>query len=248
VPPTRPELRGSLSGCRGTCSDGDCWSAQNPAKTQVSIRRESIRQSAHLPIVFQILIEGEPRFHRSCATQLAVSAQGSLGRAAEYIGDQHKIPTRDTQDFLQRSIAVGFVDFEGDTDGPLFNGNLFKRETVAKSAKVLSSLSSEEQSRVTEFDEILKGRGCVLASKADAVLGRTLFEKLKAAGVYEINTVSNEYGEHAFVNSPGAFHKFVSPLVDDSFDLAKALVTALTYGMTLRHSATPVDATPISDS
>jgi hypothetical protein len=57
---------------------------------------------------------------------------------------------------------------------------------------------------------------------------------LTAAGLFEINTVSNEHGEHAFVTSPGAFHKFVNPLVDDSFDLAKALVTALTYGMTLR--------------
>ena len=39
------------------------------------------------------------------------------------------------------------------------------------------------------------------------------------------------------MNSPGAFHKFVNPLVDDSFDLAKALVSALTYGMTLRHAS-----------
>ena len=76
-----------------------------------------------------------------------------------------------------------------------------------------------------------------MATKADSVLGRTLFEKLKAAGVYEVNTVSNEHGEHAFVNSPGAFHKFVNPLIDDSFDLAKALVSALTYGMTLRHAS-----------
>jgi hypothetical protein len=116
---------------------------------------------------------------------------------------------------------VGFIDFEGDgADGLLFNGNLFKRDTITKSAKVLSSLSSDEQSKITEFDAIIKARGCVLASKADAVLGRTLFEKLKAAAVYEVNTVSNEHGEHAFVNSPGAFHKFVDPLVDDSFDLA----------------------------
>ena len=41
--------------------------------------------------------------------------------------------------------------------------------------------------------------------------------------------------KHAFVNSPGAFHKFVNPLIDDSFDLAKALVSALSYGMMLRH-------------
>ena len=106
---------------------------------------------------------------------------------------------------------------------------------MAKSERVISSLSSEEQTKLAEFDEILKRSGCVLAATADRVLGRTLFEKLKAAALYEINTVSNEHGEHAFVNSPGAFHKFVNPLIDDSFDLAKALVSALTYGMTLRH-------------
>lgn len=154
----------------------------------------------------------------------------------EFIGDTHKIAARDTRDFLQRSIELGFVDYEGEgDDGLLFNGNLFKRDTVIKSEKVISYLSSEEQTKLAEFDEILKRSGCVLATTADRVLGRTLFEKLKAAGLYEVNTVSNEHGEHAFVNSPGAFHKFVNPMIDDSFDLAKALVSALTYGMTLRH-------------
>jgi len=81
---------------------------------------------------------------------------------------------------------------------------------------------------------MLKRGGCVLATRADMILGQPLFEKLKAAGVYEINTVSNETGTHAFVTSPGAFHKFVNPMVDDSFDMAKALVSALTYGMILR--------------
>ena len=46
--------------------------------------------------------------------------------------------------------------------------------------------------------------------------------------------MSNEEGEHSFVTSPGAFHKFVNPMVDDSFDMAKALVSALSYGKQLR--------------
>jgi hypothetical protein len=169
-------------------------------------------------------------------SELTSQSPQSIKRSAEYIGDSHRIPSRDTLDFINRSIEIGFVDFEGEgDDGLLFNGNLFKRDTVAKSEKVLSSLSSEEQIKISEFNDILRRNGCVLATKADAILGRTLFEKLKAAGVYEVNTVSNEDGEHAFVNSPGAFHKFVNPLIDDSFDLAKALVSALTYGLTLRH-------------
>ena len=41
----------------------------------------------------------------------------------------------------------------------------------------------------------------------------------------------NDQGEHAFVTAPAAIHKFVDPMVDDAFDLAKALVAALTYGI-----------------
>lgn len=159
----------------------------------------------------------------------------SFADAAELIGDRHSMTTGEAKDFIKRSADIGFVDFEGEgEDGLLFNGNLFKRDSVAKSQKVLLSLSSAEQSKVAEFDEVLKRTGCVLANRADTILGDALFEKLKAAGVYEINTVSNETGTHAFVTSPGAFHKFVNPLIDDSFDMAKALVSALTYGMNLR--------------
>lgn len=186
-----------------------------------------------------ILTDAGPSAYEAAAidvAELTSQAPQSMRRVGEFIGDTHRITSRDTQDFLQRSIEVGFIDYEGEgDDGLLFNGNLFKRETVAKSEKVISSLSSDEQSKLAEFDEILKRSGCVVAATADRVLGRTLFEKLKAAALFEINTVSNEHGEHAFVNSPGAFHKFVNPLIDDSFDLAKALVSALTYGMTLRH-------------
>jgi hypothetical protein len=173
-----------------------------------------------------ILTDAGPTKYEEAAIDLAELTSQSpqnIARSAEYVSDIHQISSKDTQDFINRSIEIGFVDYEGDGgDGLLFNGNLFKRDTVGKSQKVLSSLSSEEQAKVTEFDEILKRNGCVLATRADNLLGRILFEKLKAASVYEINTVSNEHGEHAFVNSPGAFHKFVNPLIDDSFDLAKA--------------------------
>jgi hypothetical protein len=60
---------------------------------------------------------------------------------------------------------------------------------------------------MAELDEILRTNGCVLAKQAESVLGHALFEKLRAAGLYEISTVSNETGEHAFVSSPGAFHR-----------------------------------------
>jgi hypothetical protein len=207
-------------------------------RSATEVRVLGVTTRATLSHASDILNDSGPSTYEEAAIDLAeltsASPQGIV-RSAEYISDTRHIPNKDTRDFIQRSIQIGFVDFEGEGgDGLLFNGNLFKRDTVAKSEKVLSSLSSEEQSKVTEFDQILKHAGCVLATKADSVLGRALFDKLKAAGVYEINTVSNENGEHAFVSSPGAFHKFVNPLIDDSFDLAKALVSALSYGMTLR--------------
>lgn len=62
-----------------------------------------------------------------------------------------------------------------------------------------------------------------------------MFRKLIAAGVFDLNTVSNDSGEYIFMTSPDSFHKFVDPMIDDCFDMAKALVSALTYGMTRRH-------------
>ncbi len=157
---------------------------------------------------------------------------------AEYIGDTHKIPSRELEDFLHRAEQIGFVDAEGEgTDCLIFNGNLFRRDNINKASRVLNSLSSAEQSKMREFDELLKARGCVNARQAEAMLGVEVFDKLKASAVYDLNTVSNDQGEHVFVTAPGAFHKFVDPFVDDGFDMAKSLVSALTYGMTQRSSS-----------
>ena len=64
------------------------------------------------------------------------------------------------------------------------------------------------------------------------------FDKLVAAGVYSLNQVTNRAEQpRSYVDSPSAFHKFVDPMVDDCFDLAKALVAALTYGMRARSAS-----------
>ena len=159
-----------------------------------------------------------------------------FSEAQEYVGDIHEMKTADACDFLNRASEIGFVDVEGDdpSNTLLFNGNLFKRDSVKKSKAVLTSLNDAEQKKLTEVNEMLNASGCVLAATIESRLGTQLFEKLKAAGTLEVNIVSNEQGEHAFVTLPGAFHKFVNPLIDDSFDMAKALVSALSYGMSLR--------------
>ena len=157
----------------------------------------------------------------------------------EFIEDTFKISKSESSIFTQRASEIGFVDQEGDDPDNilLFNGNLFKKNNVQKTALILSSLTSQEEQSFREIIEYLKSVGCCHSDICERNLGNSLFEKLKAAGAIEVNTVSNEKGEHVFVTLPGSFHKFVNPMIDDSFDMAKALVSALSYGMTLRSSS-----------
>lgn len=179
--------------------------------------------------------DSEPsRFERAALDlgELASAAPVSEVGAAEYLGDTHKLSKAETSDFLSQAAQIGFVDAEGSgTDRLLFNGNLFRRDSAAKAKRVLDSLTGLEQGLVAEVEGKLKAHGCVLAAQVETILGVDLFAKMKAAGVYDMNVVSNETGEHVFVTAPGAFHKFVDPMVDDAFDHAKALVAALSYGM-----------------
>jgi hypothetical protein len=189
-----------------------------------------------------IFDDGQPGNHEIAAIELGEMASHTpiaLLDAKEYIGDTYAMKSADVSDFLRRSSEIGFVDQEGDDPSNilLFNGNLFKKDAVAKAARVLSSLSSAEQASLVALTDQLNKTGCLYAVTCETNLGFTLFEKLKAAGVLEVNTVSNELGDHSFVTLPGAFHKFVNPLVDDTFDMAKALVSALSYGMQLRSSS-----------
>ena|SRR5579875_2393280 len=161
------------------------------------------------------------------------SAPKPFGATLEFISDEFGLATNKTVDSLMRAETVGFVDAEGrDGDKLFFNGNLFRRDNLVKAKRVLDSLSAEEQRRVRTLDQQLGQRGCLALSEAEDVLGASLFEKLRAAGMYDVNHVANPSGEFGFITKPAAFHKFNDPLVDDAFDLAKALVAALFYGMT----------------
>jgi hypothetical protein len=119
------------------------------------------------------------------------------------------------------------VDKEGEGgDRLLFNGNLFRRDSVVKSQKVLASLTGPEQRLVIEVAAALAKGGCVTGVYVESILSKPLFEKLAAAGVYDLNQVTNEQGNYIFVTSPSAFHKFVDPMVDDTFDMAAARLAA----------------------
>jgi hypothetical protein len=181
--------------------------------------------------------ENDPQPFERAAVGLAELASDAPLRAVaahEYIGDAYMLTKADTTDFLQQACEIGFVDAEGEgEDRLLFNGNLFRRDTAAKTKKVLDALSTAEQAKLTEFGQMIAKLGCVTLGVAEKVLGPILLSKLRAAAIFDMNVVSNEAGEHVFVTAPGAFHKFVSPMVDDAFDHAKALVAGLSYGMSL---------------
>ena len=59
-----------------------------------------------------------------------------------------------------------------------------------------------------------------------------MYSKMCAIGFIDENSIGNEAGTFSFVTRPAAFSKFTNSAVDDAFDLAKAFVTSLTYGMT----------------
>jgi hypothetical protein len=181
--------------------------------------------------------ESEPTVQERAAiglAEVASSAPIASKSAIEFIGDEYKLKNADAVDFVQQAAEIGFVDAEGAADDRLlFNGNLFRRDTAEKTKKVLDSLSSAEATKLTEFDQLLRSKGSILASAAEKILGGPLFSKLKAAALYDMNIVSNEAGDHVFITAPGSFHKFTNPMIDDAFDHAKALVAALSYGMSL---------------
>ncbi len=177
----------------------------------------------------------EPEQQENAAIFLGEMVSNSpIGKkiASEQLGDEFKLAKNEVDDLMWQATSIGFIESDEDTDDPLlFNGNLFRRDSIAKTRKVLDSLSVEEQRAFHEFEDMLKRSGAVRLEKAEQMLGSVLLSKLRAAAVFDENIVSNENGDHSFVTSPGAFHKFTSPLIDDAFDHAKALVSALSYGM-----------------
>lgn len=185
--------------------------------------------------------DAEPNRYEKASISLAELASNSPIRrvdVSEKIGDEHHLTNMEVKDFLDRAEEIGFVDKEGNGDDRLlFNGNLFRRDNVAKAQRVLSSLKESEQQLVAEIGERLAKLGCLTATYVESVLSQPLFEKLIAAGVYDLNQVTNEQGVHIYVTSPSAFHKFVDPMIDDCFDMAKSLVAALSYGMKSRSSS-----------
>lgn len=155
------------------------------------------------------------------------------------MSDIFEIDQNSLQSFQTNIEAMGLVDVEKIDDSNIFyfNGNLFKREDTKKIQQVLTTLSEEEQRKLKSFNQLLDERACISTIEAETLLGTSLYSKLCSIGMYDINVVSNEQGEMGFLTKPSSFSKYSSSDIDDAFDLAKAFVSSLTYGMTRSSSS-----------
>jgi len=151
----------------------------------------------------------------------------------EKISDLYRIKTDDCKEIIYQFQKIGFVDAEKLKDEKvLFNGNLFRKNEVKKISAVLSALSTKESSKVNNLLSRLNNEGCLSYEEAILVTGEKLLEKLISIGFIDVNSIGNERGIFKFVTHPAAFKKFTSASnIDDAFDLAKAFVTSLTFGM-----------------
>jgi hypothetical protein len=146
------------------------------------------------------------------------------------LADQHRLSANEIKGLLEDVAAVGFADSEDMSGEKLyFNGSLFRSGEIEKIHRVLSSLTADDQRRVVEINDLLTSRPCLTYEELLAAAGKPLAEKLLSVGMYELNEVRNSAEAVVYVTRPASFCKYGETA--DAFDLAKALVAALTYGM-----------------
>ncbi|MFB1118784.1 hypothetical protein RF240_22100 [Dickeya dadantii] len=153
---------------------------------------------------------------------------------ASDLADMYKLASSDLSQLFSDAEQIGFVDTEklDSKNTLLFNGNLFRRDATQKIRAVLDSLNASEQAKLNEITEVLRKQACVSADHAKQFLGEVLFQKVTAIGLFDISVVSNSNEDVGFLTLPSAFSKYSNSMVDDAFDLAKAFVSSVTYGMT----------------
>jgi len=184
----------------------------------------------------QIFVESNPNNAEKAAIKLSEKASErpvEKKDAVEYVSDAYRIRSEEASDILDQCGEIGFFDSEVVSGSCIyFNGNLFRRNDIAKTQAVISSLSPEDERNMKELMIRLKTAGCISKDDAKKILGDTLYSKMCSIGFVDENSIGNEKGLFSFVTLPSTFTKFTGSAVDDAFDLAKAFVTSLTYGMT----------------
>lgn len=194
-----------------------------------------ITTSSVLDHTSNVFNELEPSSLQKATITLAegVSAEPlSEKKLKELIADTHKLSASETADLFQQAEEIGLVDAETVDDEKLFfNGNLFKSDTLKKARKVLDTLNSAERTALQNIDDEIAKTGVITYEKAEKIAGKVFLEKMHSIGLFEFNRVSNDSDTKLFITKPESFSKFGNPFVEDALDLAKALVSSLSYGM-----------------
>ena len=169
--------------------------------------------------------------------EAASEAPISEKKIKDELSDTYQLPISLTKTAFSQYADIGFVDSQKvGGENILFNGNLFRKENIKKINGVLASLSSSEEIQIKNLLNTLDSAGCIPLQEAVSLTSEELLNKLVAIAFIDINTVGNEYGQHSFVTRPTAFKKYSNAAIEDAFDLAKAFVTSLTYGMIQSYS------------
>ena len=146
----------------------------------------------------------------------------------ENISDTYELDRNKTNRLFGQAEDIGLIDFESfDNNKVYFNGNLFKRDSIQKTTRILDSLKPDEMRRVNELDNYLTKEGCVELEFAKRLLGENLVKRLQSIAMYDFSEVSNDVHSKIFLTKPSSFSKFGNPFVDDALDLAKAFIASL---------------------
>ena len=179
----------------------------------------------------------DPRHVEVAAIELAEKAS-EAPVLAEDVGaelcDSFRLAKSDIVQMLADAEQIGFVDVErlDQQSKLLFNGNLFRSDTTRKIKAVLDTLKMGDQHKICQVNERLHKSACLPVDEAKKILGEELFSKLCAIGLYDTSVCSNSAEEVGYLTLPSAFSKYSSSMIDDAFDLAKAFIASITYGMT----------------
>lgn len=174
-------------------------------------------------------------------SEIASNSPVKKSDVVERIADEFNLNDREITHVLKESEQIGFTDYKNieSNDALYFNGNIFRKSDTVKINKVLNTLKEEEEEeeeereRIFELNEQLQLNACIAVDLATKILGDDLLKKVISIGLYDINIVANSKEEVGFMTLPSAFVKYAdTAALDDAFDLAKAFLSSLSYGMT----------------
>jgi hypothetical protein len=211
------------------------------SKGQSGIDILGLTPSTVLTHVADIYTSKQPDSSENAAIDLSERVTDYPEKASivsEYISDTYHLKKDDSIDLINKSCQIGFIDSEKIAkDTLLFNGNLFRKEDSQKMAGIIESLSESEREVFQKINDELNINGILTEDYVQQQLGIDLMSKLVGIGFYDLNRILNEQGCFGYITKPSSFSRFSKTFADDAFNLAKALVSSLTYGMKQRQEA-----------